>query len=93
MEISSSRVSVGPVRFWVFTGAAVLVVLLLVSEVWQVADWWGVQQRACGPGCVESPSPWSEGVTALAYMVGLFALAAVFVWRAIRARRRRVATR
>jgi hypothetical protein len=77
-------------RFWVFIGAAGLAVLLLIGEVRQVVDWWGVPFRACGPGCVVSPSPWSQGVPALAYMAFLFALGAVFVYLAIGARRRRV---
>jgi hypothetical protein len=80
-------------RFWVFIGAAVLVVLLLIGEVWQVVDWWGVPFRACGPNCVTSPSPWSQGVPALAYMVVLFALGAIFVCLAIRTRRRRITMR
>jgi len=79
-------------RFWAFIGAAVLVVLLLIGEVRQVVDWWGVPFRACGPGCVELPSAWSEGVPAVVYMVVLLALGAIFVYLAIRARRRRVAT-
>jgi hypothetical protein len=70
------------VRFWVFIGAAVLVVLLLIGEVWQVVDWWGVPFRACGPNCVTSPSPWSQGVPALAYITFLSALGAVFVYPA-----------
>ena len=80
-------------RFWAFIGAAVLVVLLLISEVWEVVHWWGVPWRACGINCVTSPSPWSQGVPALAYMLVLFALGAIFVYLAIRARQRRVTTR
>jgi len=80
-------------RFWVFIGATVLVVLLLIGEVRAAVDWWGVPYRTCGPGCVESGPSLSSGVPALAYMVVLLALGAIFVYLAIRARRRRVTTR
>ena len=80
-------------RFWVFIGAAVLAVYLEISEVWAAVDWWGVPYRTCGPGCVASGPPLSSGVPGLAYMVGLFALGAIFVYLAIGARRRRVTTR
>ena len=75
------------VKFWLLAGAAVVVVLLEVGAVRAAVEWWGVPQRACGPGCVEYGPPLSSGVPALAYMVGLFALATVLVWLAARAYR------
>jgi hypothetical protein len=80
-------------RLGVFLGAAALVVLLEIGEVRAAVDWWGVPYRTCGPGCVESGAPLSSGVPGLAYMLVLFALGAIFVYLAIRARRRRVTTR
>jgi hypothetical protein len=74
------------VKFWLLLGAAGLAVLAGINQVVQTVEWWG-GSRACGPNCVAFPSPWSQGVPAFASIVGLFALGAVFAWRAARARR------
>ena len=74
-------------KFWLLSGAAVVVGLLLISEIWEVVDWWGVHTRSCGAGCVALSSPWSHGVPAFAYTAVLVSLAVVLVWRAARAYR------
>ena len=73
------------VKFWLLAGGAVVAVLLEVGAIRAAVEWWGVSYRTCGPGCVESGPPLSSGILALAYMVGLFTLAAVLVWLAARA--------
>ena len=90
---SSSRVSVGLVRFWVFLGAAVLAGLLGWGQITTAVDWWNGPPY-CGPNCgtfapLLGPSP---GVHVVAAVV-LLALGAVFVYLAIRAKRRRATTR
>ena len=60
------------VKFWLLAGAAVLAVLLEISAILTAVERW------------PPPNSGVEAV-ALAYMVGLFALAAVLVWRAARA--------
>jgi hypothetical protein len=94
-RISPPGVSVGLVRFWVFLGAAVLAVLLGINAVVTAVEWWGDPINACPgqPNCGQLSPPLSSGVPALAYIVGLFALGAIFVYLAIRARRRRGTTR
>ena len=79
-------------RFWVFIGAAAAAVLLGINGVVGAVEWWGGDTKAC-PGeanCVEMAPPFTRGVPAVAYIGGLFVLGAVFVYLAIRARRRRV---
>jgi membrane protein implicated in regulation of membrane protease activity len=73
------------VKFWLFAGGAVVVVILLIAEIRAVVVWWGVQARSCGPNCEVLAAPLSNGFPALAYMVVLFVLAAVLVWRTARA--------
>ncbi len=74
-------------KFWLLAGAAVVAVLLEIAEIRAAVEWWGVPFRACGQGCVEDGPPLSSGVPALAYMAGLFAVAALCVWRAAQAYR------
>jgi len=95
VKISSYRDRVGLVRFWVFTAAAVLAVLVGINAVVNTVEWWGVYTKACPgePNCAELTPPMSHGVLAFAFIVVLFALGAIFVYLAIRARRRRVTTR
>ena len=95
MKISSYRVSVDLVRFWVFTAAAVLTVLVGINAVVNTVEWWGVYTKACPgePNCAAGPPPLSHGVPALAFIAVLFALGAISVYLAIRARRRRGTTR
>lgn len=81
------------VRFWVFIGAAVLAVFAASSDLYWTVEWWGTPSRSCGPGCVASANPWSQGVPAFAYIGACFALAGLFVYLAIRARRRRSTNR
>jgi hypothetical protein len=75
------------VKFWLLAGAALVVVLAEIGEIRAALEWWGVQARSCGAGCVALAPPLSSGVPALALIVGLFALAAVLVWLAARAYR------
>src|SRR3954454_20224654 len=91
-KISPSRVSVGLVRFWVLTGAAALALLLGIGKVVDAIEWRRGDSKPCpgDPKCVEMAPAFSRGAWAVAYIACFFALGAVFVYLAIRAKRRRV---
>jgi hypothetical protein len=80
------------VKFWLLLGAAVLAVLAGIRSVYTAVEWWGGPRPDSGPPHgppgVVVPPPLSHGVPAVAFIVGLFVLGAVFVSLAVRARRK-----
>ncbi len=86
---TSPLVTLGVVRFWLFVGGAVLAVAIEVRAVVNAVEWCGVLQRPTGLNSFATRPPLSNGLPAVILMVVLFALGAVFIYLAIRARRRR----
>ncbi len=75
-------------KFWLFVGGAGLAVAAGIRDLHDTLDWWGVRYRTCGFDCVITPSPSTQGVQGVTYIVAMFALGAVLAWLAVRTRRR-----